>query len=117
MIGVDHPLSERTSEVCPFIVDVVAGEELGELAQVSLTTLIIESADRITDFGGHEKDIGWINDGAMAIHTIIKDKPDVRCVKVGVHMELNAIDEVVMSSGKFLQRQRAWRSRNRNLDA
>jgi hypothetical protein len=90
--------------VCPFIVDVVAGEEFGELTQVSLTTLIIESANRITDLRGHEEDVGWINDGAMAIHAIIKDKPDVRRVEIGVHMELNAIDEVVVASGEFLQR-------------
>jgi hypothetical protein len=74
------------------------------LAQVPLPTLIIESANRITDFGGHEEDVGWIDDRAMAIHAIIKDQPNVRRVKVGVHMKLNAIDEVVMSSGEFLQR-------------
>jgi hypothetical protein len=82
----------------------VHGKELGELTQVSLTTLIIESANRITDLGGHEEDVGWINDGAMAIHAIIKDKPDVRRVEIGVHMELNAINKVVVASGEFLQR-------------
>jgi hypothetical protein len=103
MIGVDHPLSEGTCEVCPFIVDVVAGEEFGELAQVSLATLIIESANRITDLGGHGEDVGWINNRAMTIDAIIKDKPHVRRIEVGVHMELNAINEVIVASGEFLQ--------------
>jgi hypothetical protein len=40
----------------------------------------------------------------MAIHAIIKDKPDVRRVEIGVHMELNAINKVVVASGEFLQR-------------
>ena len=104
MIGVDHPCGEGTCEVCPFIVDVVAGEEFGKLAQVSLATLIIESANRITDFGGHEEDVGWIDDRAMAMHAIIKDQPHVRRVEIGVHMKLHAINEIVVASGEFLQR-------------
>ncbi len=102
MIGVHHPLSKGTRKVCPFIIDVVASEEFGELTQISLTTFIIESADGITDLGGHEEDIGWIDDRAMAIYAIIKDKPDVRHVEVGVHMKLNTIDEIVVASREFL---------------
>ena len=104
MIGVHHPLSKRPCVVRSLVKDVVHGKELGELAQVILTALVVESTDWITDLGGQIEDITRIDESALAIDAIIKDQPDVRIVKVCINVELNAIDEVIVSPGELLQR-------------
>ncbi len=102
MIGVHHPLSKRPCVVRSLVKDVVHCKQLGELAQVILTALVVESTDRITDLGRQIKDIGRIDESVLAIDTIIKDQPDVRSIKVCIDVELNAIDEVIVSPGELL---------------
>ena len=71
MIRVHHPLSKWPCVMRSLVKDVVHRKEFGELAQVTLATVIVESANGITDLGRHIKDIRWIDESAMTIHAII----------------------------------------------